>query len=374
MKFTIRNDVFSEAVKAAGGALSAREEIDVFHFLHIRADEDGKVRITGQNGTYLSEREVEAEDVEESGEALVEGSKLRKMAAMLPAAKVSVSARKESARIRCGGSQSTLLCREEADPLRHSDVEEGTEISVDGDAFADALRRMRYARETGNAALWMTGAQVIAGKNGMLFVTCTDGFRLGTCRLSCNAEADVTIVIPGDAVEAVCGLCEGENTRMLLRTDGKRLMCRTGKGKVSTLLLAGEWPDWKRFFPLPNQIALRVRTDAACLKKAAERAEVIGGSSKLVKVRFCENTISITSKSAAGDYEENMEAEFERGNGNAGEMETALNVKYLLQALSSIGGGETDIELTGPLAPIVFSPREAKQEKHLILPVHVTEG
>lgn len=371
MKFTISHNAFSEAIKAVGNALNAREANEIFRFVRIDADADGKVHVMAQNSTYLVNRVIEAKEVAEEGTALVEGSKLCRLVSMLPKEEVKVSTSNHGLRLKAGGSQSTLLCRDESDIVRHPNVSPGSEIQADGGAFCDAIRRMRYARGTGSAALWMTGEQIIAHPSGMLFATCMDGFRLGTCRIPCTVQEETTIIIPGEAIEAICELTEENDTELEIYTDGKRMICLTGKGSVNTVLLAGQWPEWKKFFPLSNQIKFRVQTDGSALRKAAERAEVLCGATKLVRLVLGDDTLSITSRGAEGSFEEAVPASIERQ--DESELEIALNVKYLLQALSSVGSGEIRLEMTGPISPMVIAPMDEKQEKHLILPVRITE-
>lgn len=386
MKVKILPSTLERVVKDASTALtslSGKDDKDFYKCIYIEAKDNGTLLATSQNSTYRMTVQGDAIEVAEPGSALVDGEKLCKLCANMPKYTVTLSdACKGGLRLKSGGNQSTLVCYPTGDGISWcvKDVcgqgEDWAQIMVNEAEIEEALRSIRYARGSEIANYSLTGVQIVAKQNGMLFATCMDGLRLATRRVECSASRDLDIVIPGDVINAVCTLTSKSASSMRLMTNGSILSASTEKGWLNTVLHKAQWPDWKQFFPKANEIIANIRVETKQIKKAVERAKILCQDTKKIAITIEDQSICLDSKGPLGEYTERIQADVQHLAGYGkdadenGGLEVLLNVKYLLQALSSCAGAqEVEFSVASRLKPIVLSPIGSYKAKHLIMPI-----
>ena len=108
--------------------------------------------------------------------------------------------------------------------------------------------------------------------------------------------------------------------------------------------------------------------DRAAVQNAIDRASLMAreGKNNLIRMRFADNSLLITSNAELGDVREEMDATL------SGEpIEIAFNAKYITDVIRNISEDDLCMKFNSSVSPCVVCPKEGEGYLYLILPVRV---
>ncbi len=216
--------------------------------------------------------------------------------------------------------------------------------------FAIAQQDVRY---------YLTGLLLEVGDQdgtGELRAVATDGHRLAMCRRQTTVDAgskqqmggdegDGTpkLILPRRSVQALRHMLEdaGGDTEAVLSCNDNTLWVRAGGRYFCSKLIDGNYPDYKRVIPQISEPRATIPKDA--FRRALERAEVICGTDVGgVRLRFKSGGDNMSGElrihstnSEQEEAEELLEVQYD-----GPDLEIGFNVRYLLDALDKIFGGD----------------------------------
>jgi len=173
-------------------------------------------------------------------------------------------------------------------------------------------------------------------------------------------------VIPGRVLSELSKILaeEDEDCQMLI---GKtRMQAKFGNTKLSTVLLAGEYIDYRRILPMSFKSV--VKADRVGLQSAIDRASLMAreGKNNLIRMSISGQTLSITSNAELGDVLEELDATL-----TGDPVEIAFNAKYITDVIRNITDDDLCMHFNSNVSPCVVSPIDGDQYLYLILPVRV---
>lgn len=218
--------------------------------------------------------------------------------------------------------------------------------------------------------------------DGMLTMAAADGYRLAVRSESVGTEAEqaFTLLAPAKGMRHLAALLPDDDTivEIAVATSKNQVRFSWGDVVVSSRLIEGQFPDYTRI--IPTDCPTRMEVPIADLLAATKVAMVFSrDNSNLVRLSLAPGdseaddslpgrcTVSATSREQ-GDGTTDLEPAVE-GPAN----ETALNGRYLRDALAVMGNGEVVLEMTGPTTPVLLRPLGRTNCTHVIMPMH-TEG
>jgi len=206
-----------------------------------------------------------------------------------------------------------------------------------------------------------------AHKEGKLALASADGYRLAIVTLDFG-DGEGEALIPADELKGmISALKRAKRLRLAFEPNGiadhQNLVIETEAIRYKWGSASGTYPDYEKLIPTEAQAEARFDT-RAMLRAGMAVASLHQGKpvGATVKVYMGEGQIRLCSSDEGG--EATIEAETE------GEAKTAINAKYLAQALKALGG-MAELKVKGPSDPILFT---VDGYQLLVMPMFVKWG
>ncbi|WP_279579962.1 DNA polymerase III subunit beta [Fodinicola feengrottensis] len=226
--------------------------------------------------------------------------------------------------------------------------------TVRGDAFGALLAAVAGAASTEDALPIFTGVR-IHSDGDRLRVLATDRYRLSVGHVPwepATPEASIDVLAPaGMLVDAARRLASTDEASV--HADGDRIALRWGGTSVSTVLLAGQYPDQQLAKLLDTKVECTIQAETDELAAAVRRATLYSGASGSVTLTTRDSGVTVTGHDPlAGESEETIKAEV---TGN--HLTTSFRARYLTDALRAFTGAPVLVRLqSGMAATAITAP------------------
>lgn len=355
MRVTIQQEVLDEGLRTVGRAVSTRNTIPVLSGISLQA-EDGWLRLRATDLERSVATAVEAE-VHQPGALVLPGRSLLELARRLPPGRVEIVA-------DLANSTARLACDEVAFTMHGFPADqfpqEAAELGQGGVTMtAGELRRL--LRETGFATShdeskpWFTGVYLaVQGDRAVAMATDAAVVAYGEVPVSNVRDVAFSVILPGPTVQELGRQLSAGAERCELFLIHNQMRFGLGGVTVTSRLLEGQYPDFRRV--MPTQFPSRLRLSRPRLLEALDRAALMAKDSE-IRLEGKPGTLHLSARTPeVGRVEERVPAEQD-----GPPFETGLNVRYLLEGLRAMEGPEVLVEYAGPRSPVRFrtAPGEA---------------
>jgi len=243
-------------------------------------------------------------------------------------------------------------------------------LKLDPKTFSSTVSTVAFASGSDDSRSVVFTGVLLDYCDGKLLIASTDGFRLSEKIISVEGKAEpFSIIIPAKTLLEVAKifLSSEEPIKFIVDEDQNKALFTAGDTFVSTTLLDGEYPDYKRIIPADS--TLNATFGAEEFLEAVKLTNVFAKeSSNIIKIRFDpEGFIKIASMAEeTGEHESHVNAEIE------GELlEIAVSSRYLLDYLGNIKTEKIVLKTNGNVSPCVLESDEHKNFIHIIMPMQV---
>jgi DNA polymerase III subunit beta len=380
VRFRCERDALSEAIGSAGRAVAARSgALPILSGLLVRTGE-GQVELAGSD-LELTIRVSAPAECDDTGAAVLPARLLGDIVRALEPGAVSVEVGEEDAKIISGRSKFSLRVLPAEDFPRLPEVA-GSGVRMGANALAEALRQVIPAASRDDARPILTGVLLVAEGSGLRLVA-TDSYRLAVRDLP--GEATVAAALGGTSGERkqvlVPAKALGELGRLLTATPGEgdsagvevsfsdRDACfDTGRARVSTRLIEGQFPNYQQLIPTgyPNRLIV----DREAFMEAVKRVRLIGRDRDNAPLRLTmgpEELELTTIVHDVGEAREALDAKYE-----GTETMVAFNPDFLLDGLQVISTTEVSIDTVDTSKPAIMKSAEGGDFLYLLMPVRVS--
>ena len=369
MLFTMNNQDLLEGLNIVTRALSARPAKQILDGVLIVA-EDQRITLTCSDGS-LSIEYTNAADIQEEGQAVLPGKIFNELIRKLPGGKVEVKIQGDrSASIRCQKSRSNLAIMNAAEYPEIYAVKNANPIRIPQNRLRDMISRVSFAIATDESRQILTGCLMEVSRNEARLVA-LDGFRLAMQKVFQpfdlpEGKEVVKAIIPGKVINEMSRILPDDEAFCSLFFDQGRMQCTFGNIRISSVLLAGEYIDYRRI--IPTSFKTQAKANRMVVSDAIDRASLMAreGKNNLIKMSFRQNLLRISSNAELGNVEEEMEAEL-----NGEDIDIAFNSKYIVDVIRNVGGDELYMNFNSNVSPCVVMPPTGEDYVYLILPVRV---
>ncbi|MFZ1427167.1 MAG: hypothetical protein WAS21_10400, partial [Geminicoccaceae bacterium] len=234
--------------------------------------------------------------------------------------------------------------------------------------LAAALKRVAPAISREQNRYYLTGVHAAIDRQ-WLELTATDGHRLHHSRIEADQvvghslHGERSVILPRRLVDMLCR-AEGE-TVLQLYPQG---VVAVGEfGRITSRVIDGTYPDWRRTVPADRGCGLRV--EAGELAAALKRLKGFVAGDNAVMLRLGTDGIGLQAALAGGELAETRcDAE------PVGEVEAidiGVNGKLLLEAAQSAGDTKLDLEWGLAAAPLRLVPAERADDVLIVMPMRL---
>ena len=369
MKFTINVQDLQEGLSTVTRALAARPAKQILDGVLIVAD-DNRLTLTCSDGSFSIEY-TNAADVKESGQAVLPGKLLTEMIRKLPGGEVTLAVQNNRlANIRCLKNHSNISVMDAAEYPEITPVKNGAEVRIQQDKLKDMISRVMFAMATDESRQILTGCLMEVSRTEARLVA-LDGFRLGLRKLFQpfdlpDGKEVVKAIIPGKVITEMSRILPDDEAFCRLMVGDGRFQCEFGNIRMYSVLLGGEYIDYRRI--LPTEFGTEIKANRVALLEAMDRASLMAreGKNNLIRMSIRDGLVKITSNADLGDVEEEVEISL-----IGKELDIAFNAKYIIDVIRSISEDEVVLKFNTNVSPCVVTPKEGDDYVYLILPVRV---
>ena len=240
-------------------------------------------------------------------------------------------------------------------------------LSLDSDALGWMVRKTSFAASRDDARYFLNGVHLCLKSEGdgtLVRTAATDGTRLAVAGMMIEnplekdlgspsarkKKEEVEAIIPNKAVRELERLTRSSD-EMKIGLQESRIVFDAGDTILVSKLLEGEYPNYQKV--IPDGSGINLKADTGHLLAVIKRiSQVSDPKLPCVKLEIAGNRMKVSASSAnVGDGCEEMDVE-KQGD----DIEIAVNVRYLMDALRAIDTQETLIGIDSEVKPIVIRP------------------
>ena len=369
MKFSMNNQDLLEGLNIVTRALSPRPAKQILDGVLVVA-EDNRINLTCSDGS-LSIEYTNVAQVEEEGQTVLPGRLFTELIRKMPGGETYISVQNNrSASIRCQKAKSNLSIMNAVEYPEIMALKSFCPIKIPQKKLKEMISRVSFAVATDESRQILTGCLLEVSRNEARLVA-LDGFRLAMQKVFQPFElpADretVKAIIPGKVINELSRILPEDDAFCTLQFDQGRMQCVFGNIRLSSVLLAGEYIDYRRIIPV--DFKTRVKANRLTVSDAIDRASLMAreGKSNLIKMSFRGQILRISSNAEMGDVEEEMEMELQ-----GEDIDIAFNSKYIMDVIRNVEDEDLYMNFNSNVSPCVVTSPKDQEYLYLILPVRV---
>lgn len=351
MRCILERETFAEALGTVVGVLPSRTTYPVFQNILLEIF-PGRLFLTGADGDTVVRKEVKLEGKSEEGKTLVEGRRLMELVRTSQGAEVSLRSDEKMLKVESGRLKASLvqLAPEEFPELPKMPEEVSFDFPLA--TLFEMFATVSFAASKDESRPVMTAINWEVGKSETRMVA-TDGYRLVCVTRKVKVGAKTKLLLTPKAVET---LPQGEE-KVVVFSDPKMVGFKLQDTTVITRMIEGPYPDYERVIPKGSGNRAVVKCDE--FSQVLRRATILANPiAKQVSLEFKANGLKVESENPdTGKSEEEMDCRYE-GEG----LRVGFNGGYLLEILRHINSEELAIELSSPMAPVLFKPVDTRSD------------
>ncbi len=342
-----RRELF-EAISSANAAASGRSPMPILQNIKIEAGDAG-IRILGCDGEMWVERKF-ACMVDDAGSICVQSKLIYDLVSTLPDGDIHLqTSDTQGMLLKQGASEYRMLTLDASDFPEPPEFGGDSDLTIRMGDFRSAVDSVIFAVSTDNHRPVLTG--VLFHYDGSeLTLVATDTHRLAVRKLAhTGGGTPFSAVIPDRALKAIKGLPAGDDQEITISFGGGRLGVEAGGARVISQLLNGPYPNWERVVPSESTRVWQVEKDQ--LEERVKRVMILArDNANRVRLAGNGDTLLLSARS-----DEKGEAKEEVAMVPAnGDVEIAFNGRFILDALTPLGGPGVKVEMTESSRPAIF--------------------
>lgn len=325
------------------------------------------------------------------GSITLPGKKLLEIVSKLPNKLVSFQVQQDNSEtlVSCERSKFNLTGLPADDFPKLVDAKSAEGLRMPSDVLRRAIVQTSFAAASYDTSNILGGVYLLL-ENELFESTATDGSRLAhrkeSLRVAVPAgkrdDADKELeakaqtatidkpvsfkaIVPARACSELVKLLDAkEQTEVRIALVSGQITFETENCFLSSRLISGEYPRYHELFP--TEFKYLAKFDREPVVSAIERVAVMSDDrTHLVKMHFEGDTLQITSNTPdVGRAQEEEPLHFE---GQV--IDIAVNVRYVLDVLQRLSTDQVQLEMTGPLKPLIFRGVNDENYKYLLMPV-----
>jgi len=369
MKLRCTKESLIDAINIVSKAVSSRSStIAVIEGIHLKAIEDNRVRLTGNDFDIGIECVIDAQ-VEVAGEIVINAKMFGDIVRKLPEEAVDIELLDNNVtRIKSGKSKFEIpgIAAAEFPELPSFDSEYS--ISISKTNIKKMINNTIFSVGTSENKIVLTGC-LLETSGEQVRMVAVDGYRLAMRDEKLSKEYEQrSVIIPSKALSELNKILKDGDEEIEVNYTQKHAVFLFDNCKMVTRLIEGEYINYRQI--MPKDSAIEIKCDVRALVDSIERAALVNTSDinkSPIKMKIGGDNINITCQTSVGTVDDNIAAET-----GSCDLEIGFNHKFLLDALHACEGDEIVMKMKESTSPCVIEPVEGNDYYYLILPVRLS--
>lgn len=365
MKFVCSGTILSEAAFTVVKACATKTVTPVLECIRIEAKND-VLTLTAYDGEISIEKKINAEVLDE-GEICVNGKFFSDFVGKISLSEVVIDSDDKGITIEYGDNQTYMQTLPAGDfpVIKEKDISEDQYFEIRESALKELISKVVFCCATDDSRPILKGC-LLEAKEGKLYATALDGFRMACSYAEITDGKDMRIVCPARTLVEISRMLDSDGL-LKIYADKNKLSVAVKDTIITSRLYVGEFVRKENIFPVQFTTVVKVRREA--ITQSIERAAVLtrGDKNNLVLFDIRPGKITINANSDMGKVEETVSAEV-----SGKELKIAMNGKYLTEAVKALEEDEVVISFNTPVSPFTIENETDKQYQYLVLPVRTS--
>ncbi len=368
MKFKTSQQELNRALTFVSRAVTARSTMPILKGILLAADESGALTMTASDMDLSIEKKIGV-SVSEPGAVVLPAKLFTDIVRKLPSEDVEITlGEHNNVLIRTSLSEFQIIGMPADEFPDIGTVSENRKITVDREVFREMIRETSFAASVDESKGVIVGV-LIEMRDGFITMAALDGFRMAVASEKTENDQNTDIIISARILNEINKiLSEGgeEDEKVELILDEKKAVIFTEDSRIILRMIEGKFLKYRDL--IPSEFKTTVHADKTLLTDSIERASLLAkeGRNNLIRLSFTEDRLHITSKSEAGNVDEEIPIRKE-----GDDLEIGFNSKYLLDGLKAIREDDIVIYLNTNVSPCIIRPLQEENYTYLILPVRI---
>ena len=374
MRFNVSGKALQTQLQAVSKVISSKNAMSILDNFLFRIEGE-TLHIIGSDQENVMEATVEIMDVEGEGEIAVLAKRLLEIVKEISnqPLKFYINETTKEIDITFQNGHFNFTGIDAAEyPRRKPQEEDQVTMRLPGSIVVDGIEGTLFAASTDMIRPIMTGIYWDIEPAKITFVS-SDTHKLVRYEINSVAPGLTdNFILPAKPGGILKNLINKEEGEVEIIKDDKSATFNFGTYSLSTRLIKGKYPDYKRVLPQGSPFQLIVNRES--LLNAVRRVALFASkASQLVKFNISMTQILMGAQDLdyATSAEERVECDY-KGN----DMTIGFNSEYMLEVLANIKGDDVKIELSDPARPGLFSPLEQQEGEDVVMlqmPMQVIE-
>ena len=245
------------------------------------------------------------------------------------------------------------------------EISSSNQLTVDAAVLKDAIGQVVIAASHDETRPVLTGVWLHTFEK-FLYLVATDSYRLAERKLVAT-EDEVDLLIPVTAMQDVLRIISEAEEEVTILYDEQQVCFKIGNVELTSRLIEGKYPDYRQLIPKKTEISASLsRQDLINITKVSSLFARESAGSVTLELNEGDQSLAIRSvASQVGENSAKATALVE------GELEVALNSRYLLDALGVIDESEVVFACDGKTSPCILRPggKNPTTYTHIIMPL-----
>lgn len=346
-------------------AAGSRSTLPILSNVLIKVD-GGKATLTTTNldlavVTYLPT--ISTQD----GEITVPAKLLADFVSNLPRGEVTISTKETKVTVSSSSYKSTLngVYADEYPELPEINEKEAVIIKMNVDDFKLAINEIIFATSNDTTRPNLTGVYFNTAE-GAMYVAATDGYRLTERKFVDKVSSEVKAIVPTASLNEVMRSIDDSAEEIEILFGDSQVRFRLGSTEVTSKLIDGAYPDYRKLIPTSSQVEVDLDTDE--LVRVAKLAELFARQSNgtiCIETNKENGIVSVSSvANELGENKSEIKADVSD--------DTIVNIhaKYFIDALNALEEPKLQLGISGRMAPIIIKNEKSRDYVHIIMPLN----
>ena len=307
-------------------------------------------------------------DSQEDGAVVLPAGQFLNIIRELPSEKIEMELNKDKwqMKIKCLNSLFKINGFDPDEFPSLPEVKESARFTLPGVKFKSMLQKVRISTSKDETQPALTGALFVVKPEEVRMVS-TNTYRLSYIDSPLKTEvADkVEVILPGSTLQELNNLIEDEGTVDIV-VDNNYARFQFAGVEVISRLIEGKFPNYE--LVIPDEYNSKFTADLSQLHGAVKRASLIAKlDANIISLSADNDILEINSSEGSSGY-----AHEELNVGLSGpDQKINIDAGYLIDVLKVLSEEEINIEMIGPLNPLVVKDEAEDGGKfiYLIMPV-----
>ena len=361
MKLQVTQENLSRALSAVGRIASGRNTLPILSNV-LLSTVDNRLKIAATNLEVALTETIGAK-VSSKGSVTVPARLLHELISAIPDGVVTLELVENRLLVTSEGYESVINGTPADEFPVMPTIKDGQSLSIAASVFKKRMQQVVGAASGDDARPILT-AVYLHTHEGKLFAVATDSYRLAEKALM-PCKNEVSLLIPASSLQDVLRIMQDDAQDIAVTYDELQVRFEVGDVELITRLIDGTYPDYRKLIPAEFKTTATIKkADFVTITKVSSLfAREVAGS---VTIKVDGDNGEVSIRSVASQIGENTARAAAKISGSG---DVTLNSRYLLDALSVIGGDSVSVHINGKLDPVIVKDPAQADYTHVVMPV-----